>query len=427
MNGQKKRWPRIVALVVAVCALAGWLYTEFVYNPVIFGLRDDFVHAVPNQDIPEGLTSLSAESCGECHTEIYAEWKTSIHAQAWVDPYFQAYWKKDGYIWICLNCHTPLENQQPELILELKDGKVQRPVAAENPRFDPALREEGITCAACHVRDGVIHGPYPDSDAPHPTAYDPKFRTTEICYWCHQVPSGPFQFYNGGPCATFFEFEGGPYAKQGYTCQTCHMPAIDRPAAVGGPVRDTRKHLWQGGHFKNMLHQALQVRVSADEKSWQPGEKVVFTARLTNGGAGHKIPTGDPDRHFTVTFEELDENGKTVRTKRHEIGRWILWRPVIIELYENRIPPLEHRDYEYAIKAREGHSLKVSVRYHIVTPRQKKSLIKKYGLPPDTPHETLLYEQTIDLGAGHIEEIPEVTMETGQCESPHAPAHQKPA
>ncbi len=31
---------------------------------------------------------------------------------------------------------------------------------AENPRFDAELQQEGVTCAACHVKDGVIYGPY---------------------------------------------------------------------------------------------------------------------------------------------------------------------------------------------------------------------------------------------------------------------------
>jgi hypothetical protein len=393
----------IVALVLAAGA---WVYAEFVYQPVIFGLRDDFVHAVPNQQIPEGLTSLSAESCGACHQEIYAEWKISIHSQAHVDPYYQAYWKKDGNIWICQNCHTPLQNQQPLIVSGMKDGKIQRPITAPNPDYDPALQQEGINCAGCHVRDGVIYGPYADSDAPHPTGYDPKYRTTEICYWCHQVPSGPFQFYNGGPCATFFEFEDGPYAKRGYTCQSCHMPAVERPAAEGGPMRDTRRHLWRGGHFPEMIKQALQVRLKAPNGDWQTGDKVDFQLRMTNGGAGHKIPTGDPDRHFTITFEEIGPDGKVIASKKHQIGRWLIWKPIIIELYENRIPPLEHRDYHYKVTAKPGHTLKVTVKYHIVTKRAKNMLIKKFDLPAAVVDHFILFEQEVPLGAGTIQQTP---------------------
>lgn len=408
---------RALLITVLVVGAGGWLYREYVYSPVIFGLRDDFVHAVPNQTVPEGLTSLSSEECGTCHTDIYNEWQTSIHAHAWKDPYFQAYWEKDRQIWICLNCHTPLENQQPSLVKGLKRDKIDRPILEDNPLYDPSLREEGITCAACHVRDGVIYGPYEDSQAPHPTAHDPKYRTTEICYWCHQVPSGPFQFYNGGPCATFFEFEDGPYAKQGFTCQTCHMPAAERPAANDGPVRDTRRHLWRGGHSPEMLNQALQVQLTADRETWSEGEDVTFTLHLTNGGAGHKIPTGDPDRRFTITFVEQDEDGHTVHDDTRTIGRWLIWKPIIVELYGNRIPPLESRDYRFKAEAKAGHTLKAVVRYHIVTERAKAKLIKKYGLPPETPHVFTLYERTVDLGSGTLE--PPANTAALQCVHPH--------
>ncbi len=68
--------------------------------------------------------------------------------------------------------------------------------------------------AACHVRDGKILGPFDDSAAPHPTEYDPAFRTTEMCYRCHNVVSGPFQFYNVGPCGTYAEYEGEFFMKE---------------------------------------------------------------------------------------------------------------------------------------------------------------------------------------------------------------------
>ena len=74
--------------VLLGCVLAGvlvYLYYTEIKPVVIFGLRSDYAHAIPFQKIPEGLTSLKAESCGQCHREIYDEWKTSIHAHAlWI-------------------------------------------------------------------------------------------------------------------------------------------------------------------------------------------------------------------------------------------------------------------------------------------------------------------------------------------------------
>jgi hypothetical protein len=73
-------WVKIL-LGVAVLAGAIYLYYTEVKPVVIFGLRSDYAHAIPFQKVPEGLTSLKAESCGQCHREIYDEWKTSIHAR----------------------------------------------------------------------------------------------------------------------------------------------------------------------------------------------------------------------------------------------------------------------------------------------------------------------------------------------------------
>ena len=89
-----KHWRTIAVAVLAVLGAVYLYYTE-IKPVVIFGLRSDYAHPIPFQKIPDGLTSLTAESCGQCHREIYEEWKSSIHARAFEDPYFQAYWKKD--------------------------------------------------------------------------------------------------------------------------------------------------------------------------------------------------------------------------------------------------------------------------------------------------------------------------------------------
>ncbi len=77
---------------------------------------------IPNQQPPEGLESLSASECGECHESIYQEWRASNHAIALQDLQFQAEWAKDEHLWVCVNCRTPLQNQQEFLIL----GKVRK-------------------------------------------------------------------------------------------------------------------------------------------------------------------------------------------------------------------------------------------------------------------------------------------------------------
>ncbi len=391
----------LLILLVAVPVVLYYFYTE-IRPTVIFGLRDDYAHAIPFQKIPAGLDSLKAEACGACHREIYEEWKTSVHADAYQDPFFQAYWKKDDHVWVCLNCHTPLANQQPTLIRTIPGHRVEKAVQIDNPQYDAAYQREGVTCAACHVRDGVILGPFDDSAAPHPTAYDPSFRTTAVCRRCHSVASGPLQFYRAGPCGTFAEYEGEFFMKErGFTCQHCHMPEISRPAVVGGPIRQGRRHLWRGGHDPEMIKRAVAIQVKADPPAPAPGDTVTMTLTLINAGAGHKIPTGDPDRHFTVEFYVKDQAGRILQEQSDTMGRWILWQPVILEVYDNRLRPLASRDYQFAYQIPEGRSdlvVEARVRYHILTDGQHAMLREAYGLQSDRPYRYTIYTRRFPLG-----------------------------
>ena len=399
----------LAKVLIGLGVLAGltYLYYTEVKPTVIFGLRSDYAHAIPYQKIPEGLTSLRAESCGTCHPAIYDEWKTSIHAQAYRDPFFHAYWTKDKQTWVCLNCHSPLENQQPTLITEIPRDRVERAVQAPNPQYDADYQHEGVTCAACHVRDGMVLGPFDDAVAPHPTKADPTFRTTQICYRCHSVVGGPAQFYNGGPCGTYPEYEGGYWMKErGFICQSCHMPEIERPVATGGPLRKGRQHLWRGGHDPDMVKQAVDIKVVAEPAEPKPGDKVHVTLTLINAGAGHKLPTGDPDRHFTVEFAVEDQDRKVLESRQETMGRWILWQPAIIELHDNRLMPLASRDYtfEYQLpKNVTGLTLITKVRYHIQTERQHQMLIDKYGLTAPDPYFFTVYERAVPLTGNFAE------------------------
>jgi len=104
----------------------------------------------------EGLPSLSATTCAACHLEIYEEWRASVHAAAWTDLQYQGEIGKSDSRWLCLNCHTPLLVQQDLWPRGLVDGDVDRPIVSNNPVFDAALREEGITCVACHLAEAAI-------------------------------------------------------------------------------------------------------------------------------------------------------------------------------------------------------------------------------------------------------------------------------
>jgi hypothetical protein len=234
-----------LALLAAGCAPGSEQLPKF------YRTRLPIEQPVARQRVPRGLHSLSAAECGQCHVEIYREWRQSVHAQAWPDPQFQAELRKQpGVSWLCINCHTPLVNQLDSLVVRLEGRDVERPLKQRNPRYDAALRDESITCAACHVRDGAVEGPFGATNAPHAVRRNPNFRSSELCLRCHQA----VQSYPGKAFVCTFntgtEWRAGPFAAANVPCQDCHMPAVERALVEGGPVRRVGMHGWIGSHLR---------------------------------------------------------------------------------------------------------------------------------------------------------------------------------
>lgn len=186
----------ITYLIILLILTGGIL---FLLNPRgIYQLNDKTAKFIPHQEIPSGLVSLKAKDCGICHIEIFKEWQQSLHSQAYTDPFFTAYHKKDKGDPTCLVCHTPVENQNP-FILTSTSGQYNDLFTTPNPEFDAEFQQEGVTCAACHVKDGIIYGPFHENtmDAPHPVAYDKEFTSKSLCEQCHEVPSKSFSLMKG--------------------------------------------------------------------------------------------------------------------------------------------------------------------------------------------------------------------------------------
>ena len=63
--------------------------------------------------------------------------------------------------------------------------------------------------------------------------------------------------------------------------------------------------IYGGRADPDMVKRAVAIQVKVDPPAPKPGEPMKVALTLTNAGAGH-IPTGDPDRHFTVEFAVKD-------------------------------------------------------------------------------------------------------------------------
>jgi hypothetical protein len=309
---------------------------------------------LPHQEVPKGLRSLRAADCGVCHAEIYREWQLSAHAHALRDLQFQAEMTKSPETrWLCLNCHTPLENQLPIIAVGVRNQSTHEPILRKNAKYNAALEDEGVTCAVCHVRDGVILGPYGDSKAPHPVRKEPKLLTSQTCAACHQATAA---YTDTLVCNldTAGEWRSGPYATKGQECSHCHMPAAERPIAAGRPARHARRHYFIGSMIPkefdgapsnkpvnpgNLYRSGLAVKVV---KVTGRGRETEVELQLRNAYAGHKLPTGDPERFIRVDLALLSA-GRIVGRQSLRIGQVWEWWPKARKISDNRLGPFEER------------------------------------------------------------------------------------
>jgi hypothetical protein len=216
--------------------------------------------------------SLSPESCGQCHSSQLAEWQTSLHSRA-MGPgllgqllRFEAKEAAE-----CLQCHAPLAEQRMAFEAARAKGVADR--------LDQlGIAAAGNSCGGCHVRahqrfgppqrgTGAV-GPSADIAVHGGVVRSSFFESSQFCARCHQFTDDPG--VNGKPLEnTFVEWQSSPQAKQGITCQKCHMP--------------DRRHLWRGIHDPDMVRSGLSVRYSVDAEGGR--------FEITNTGVGHAFPT----------------------------------------------------------------------------------------------------------------------------------------
>ena len=127
-------------VIILLLVIGGLSILNILNSDPVTGFSNKWEVAVPQQEIPEGLNSLSSMECGSCHESHYDEWQSSTHAMAWKDPQFQAEMAKESSPYMCINCHIPLQNQQEYIVTGLIDNDVYRPVMHKNRGFDQELQ-----------------------------------------------------------------------------------------------------------------------------------------------------------------------------------------------------------------------------------------------------------------------------------------------
>jgi len=283
------------------------------------------------------------EICMGCHTEIYDQWKGSMHSNAWNDPVYLALMREASKATegatdnLCLACHTPIG---------LAAGE-----ATPTGEKLSGLAKNGVQCDFCHNISSTTgsgnaalvltpekygrplkFGPFPDAQSPyHDTTYSDLHTVSELCGTCHNVthPSNRIPIER-----TYDEWKDSPYQAEGIGCQECHMTPGSGPtknpgkAAEGGKKRDQIfSHYFVGGNAivpemlgsknhaglaREMLQGAAKMELLSI-RNLKPGATATVTIRVHNSGAGHKLPTGFPEgREMWVDFQVSNNQGEVL-------------------------------------------------------------------------------------------------------------------
>jgi len=239
--------------------------------------------------LPAGVASLSADSCAGCHRSDHDDWKHSAHGQAWTDPLFQDSFKVEPAVW-CVNCHAPLAEQA---YVSRKDQPAIVDLAVTQSDTTISLRDEGINCAACHVRAGAVitarNDRLAESSKYHPVKYSSYLRSSQFCAGCHQFNFPYFDRENAvhlGPAPmqnTYSEWRKSSMSLLGIDCQDCH----------GSP----NNHKVYGPHTPGWLESKVTMEARLDLAD---GGNQLVRVYLTLRGIPHSFPTGDLFRGFAI-------------------------------------------------------------------------------------------------------------------------------
>jgi hypothetical protein len=295
-------------------------------------------HVLPTSDFDN-----VEDTCSVCHTEIYKQWRASIMSRSWDDPIYRALLKQaseatngalDNF---CTGCHTPVGLTTGQITSALDREPIEK-AAAEHPL-------PGVDCEACHnisARTGqdngayvltpMLHdkptkfGPYKDAVSPyHDTVYSEMHTRSDFCSVCHNVTH---PFTSTAIERTYDEWHDSEYSFNGQQCQNCHMPDMEGKAAIMGPDRkNVAMHWFNGGnvtllnHFgqpenaersRDLLKSAASIEF-VDLPDFAAGRDALIKVRVTNKGAGHKLPSGFPEgREMWIDFTISDADGAVV-------------------------------------------------------------------------------------------------------------------
>ncbi|MET0029186.1 MAG: multiheme c-type cytochrome [Candidatus Thiodiazotropha sp.] len=297
----------------------------------------------PQGPLPEGFTdregSLAPGECGSCHPRQWEDWQTSLHSRTVsAGLMWQLHLMNQSQANKCLDCHAPLAEQKA--LMALRFDWPGAPKQAPPDYVGGDLDQQGLVCAACHVRRHQRFGPEPRAELPtgrlpHAgfTVHE-AFSDSRFCASCHQFPEEGPRVNGKLQEDTYAQWLASPAAAEQRQCQDCHMP--------------DRRHLWRGIHDPQMVRNAVRAELHVTPVDG----RYRISASLTNVDVGHLFPTYMVPK-VVLTLNLLRTDGQTERLAQSTIG-WQVNVDLNRELADTRIAPGESHRLQAWTEANSG-------------------------------------------------------------------------
>jgi tetratricopeptide (TPR) repeat protein len=324
----------------------------------------------------------TAEYCGHCHQQVYAEWRQTAHANAFRNPWYiknvNLLIDERGieYTRHCEGCHNPIALTSGVLT---KGGPLKR-------KFD----DDGVTCMTCHSIQKVskvgtgsyvmgvpavlvdadgkpIAGPVADKDIlahldRHAQAVMKDFyRTSEFCVSCHKaaLPKQLNHYKWQRAFAVYDEWQQASFSKQSplpfyvkdkvSKCQDCHMES--EPITMrdfGSEPGKISTHRWVGANtlmakyygydqqlektIAFLRNKVLNVDIFGIERNGhtivaplgnaaftvEPGDALTVSVVIQNKGIAHTLVP--EQRDFYECWVEFEAKDATGQVLMHSGG-----------------------------------------------------------------------------------------------------------
>jgi len=258
-----------------------------------------------------------SDVCATCHRDIHRMWRASAHATSLDSAVFlEAYHDAESSLGTamsrqCLSCHAPAiaVNQDVKLALKTTWEGVSCDVCHSLASVDLTATPPRLTLKVGPVKRGPIRDA---ASSAHDVLYSELHTSATICAGCHEYTN-----LEGTPIiTTYSEWKESAAAKQGKSCQACHMEGtradVVDPRVKRVALAEVNLHEMPGGHSLSQLHKALGLSIQAR----RDGDALRVEVSLVNKGAGHTVPTGMPGRRVILAVGVQTTNGKTFEDSR---------------------------------------------------------------------------------------------------------------